>query len=302
MGDQGHAFIATSGKNIKAFNIGRKLALEPRLLPPKPAPETWLHLVTNKSKILRKTRLRSAGPTPTASRSSSSSAMKQLPDLPERTKYDLTLRLYDLTQYADVRFAKRYVEAVRAIYRRDSAEKGYLATQAVIWNLAKAMLIKDEPYVAYLLTRYEKKQRDLTKYGVDVANGDRPGLPPPHQPGVQHRKFRLRLKITTTDWQLHLVRHMKWWRSLPGWHARETTFRDWYLSLLDRVSLNDANYAASVEVLKCTEDVTGYREVRYPKMDAAKARAEAALTRVPRVEVEIRRGVLESMGRKTTRV
>ena len=28
-------------KNLKAFNIGRKLALEPRALPNKPMPETW---------------------------------------------------------------------------------------------------------------------------------------------------------------------------------------------------------------------------------------------------------------------
>src|SRR5208283_3321627 len=43
-------------RNIKAFNIGRKLALEPRALPRKPVPETWEHLVTNKGRILRKTR------------------------------------------------------------------------------------------------------------------------------------------------------------------------------------------------------------------------------------------------------
>src|SRR6202042_67038 len=43
-------------KNLKAFNIGRKLALEPRALPKKPAPETWDHLVINKVRILRKTR------------------------------------------------------------------------------------------------------------------------------------------------------------------------------------------------------------------------------------------------------
>ena len=49
----------------------------------------------------------------------------------------------------------------------------FAATQAVIWNLAKVMLIKDEPYVSYLLTRYEKKQRDIAKYDVDVSNGDR---------------------------------------------------------------------------------------------------------------------------------
>ncbi len=288
-------------KNLKAFNIGRKLSLEPRLLPPKPAPETWLHLVTNKSKILRKTRLFGRAHADRFEKLVQG-AMKQLPALPERSKYDLTLRIYDLTQYADVRYAKQYVEAVRAIYRRDSAEKGYLATQAAIWNLAKVMLIKDEPYVAYLLTRYEKKQRDLTKYGVDVANGDRLVYRHHTSPEFNIGQFRLRLKITTTDWQLHLVRHMKWWRSLPGWHAREVAFRDWYLSLLDRVSLNDANYAAAVEVLKCTEDVTGYREVRYPKMDAAKARAEAALTPVPKMELDVRRGVLESMGRATTSV
>src|SRR6185503_197951 len=44
-------------KNLKAFNIGRKLALEPRALPRKPEPETWQQLVTNKVRILRKTRL-----------------------------------------------------------------------------------------------------------------------------------------------------------------------------------------------------------------------------------------------------
>jgi indolepyruvate ferredoxin oxidoreductase len=288
-------------KNLKAFNIGRKLALEPRLLPPKPAPETWLHLVTNKSKILRKTRLFGRGHADRFEKLVQG-AMKQLPDLPERAKYDLTLRIYDLTQYADVRYAKQYVEAVRATYRRDSREKGYAATQAVLWNLAKVMLIKDEPYVAYLLTRYEKKQRDLTKYGVDVANGDRLVYRHHTSPEFNVGPYRLRMRITTADWQLNLVRHMKWWRSLPGWHAREVAFRDWYLSLLDRVSLNDANYAASVQLLKCAEPVTGYREVRYPKMDAARATVEAELTRVPKVECEVRRGVLESMGRTPTSV
>ncbi len=282
-------------KNLKAFNIGRKLALEPRLLPPKPAPETWLHLVTNKSKVLRKTRLFGRGHADRFEKLVQG-AMKQMPDLSEKAKYDFTLRIYDLTQYADAAFAKRYIDVVRATYRRDSREKGFAATEAVIWNLAKVMLIKDEPYVAYLLTRYEKKQRDLAKYAVDVSNGDRLVYRHHTSPEFNVGKFRVRLKITTSDWQLNLVRHMKWWRALPGWHAREVAFRDWYLSLLDRVSLNDANYAASVDVLRCAEPVTGYREVRYPKMDAAKASVEAELTRVPAaVEVDVRRGVLERL-------
>jgi indolepyruvate ferredoxin oxidoreductase len=281
-------------KNLKAFNIGRKLALAPRALPRKPEPDTWLHLVTNKGKILRKTRFLGRAHADRFEKIVQGS-MKMMRELPDESKYDLTLRLYDLLQYQDLAFAKRYLDLVRAIYRRDSREKNFAATHAVIWNLAKTMLIKDEPYVAYLLTRYEKKQRDLIKYGVDVANGDTLVYRHHTSPEFNIGKFRVRLKITTSDWQLNLVRQMKWWRKLPGWHRREIAFRDWYISLLDRFSLNEANYAQSVQLLNCAQEVTGYREVRYPKMDRVKERVEAELTRIPSVEVTVHRDVLEGL-------
>src|SRR6185312_16444684 len=44
-------------KNLKAFNIGRRLALEPRALPNRPEPATWEQLGTNKVRILRKSRM-----------------------------------------------------------------------------------------------------------------------------------------------------------------------------------------------------------------------------------------------------
>src|SRR6202021_294826 len=82
-------------KNLKAFNIGRKLALEPRALPRKPEPETWLHLVTNKGKILRKTKF--FGRTHADGfEKLVQFATKSMRDLPEESKYDLTLRIYDL--------------------------------------------------------------------------------------------------------------------------------------------------------------------------------------------------------------
>jgi indolepyruvate ferredoxin oxidoreductase len=281
-------------KNLKAFNIGRKLALEPRLLPKKPEPETWEHLVTNKSKILRKTR--AFGRTHAdVFEKLVQGAMKGMRGLSDELKYDLTLRIYDLLQYENGKYAKRYIDVVRSVFRRDSADKKFAATAAVIWNLAKVMLIKDEPYVAYLLTRYEKKQRDLTKYAVDVANGDKLVYRHHTSPEFNVGKYRLRFKITTTDWQLNMVRHMKWWRKLPGWHARETSFREWYVGLIERVSLNDASYAESVAILKCTEEVTGYREVRYPKMDAVKTRIESEISRTPKMEMDVRRDVLQGM-------
>jgi indolepyruvate ferredoxin oxidoreductase len=293
-------------KNLKAFNIGRKLALEPRALPNKPAPETWEQLVTNKGRILRRIRL--VGRT-RAMRFEKlvQGAMKQLRDMPEELKYDLALRLYDLMQYQDVEFAKQYLENVRKVYRRDLASplgvpRHFAATAAAIWNLAKVMLIKDEVYVSYLLTRYEKKQRDIVKYGVDVSNGDRIVYRHHTSPEFNLGRHRIRLRITTQDWQLKLVSHMKWWRKLPGWHKREVGFRDWYAGLLERVNLSsETNYDQAVRVLKCPEQVTGYREVRYPKQDAVREQIEAELTRQPKLEVEVNRNVLDSL-RTPTRV
>ena len=91
------------------------------------------------------------------------------------------------------------------------------------------------------------------------------------------RKFRF--NITTTDWMLNVVRTCTWWRKLPGWHEREQGFRDWYVALLPRLDFSTPDaYARSLEALKAPEGVTGYREVRYPKMDEAKQRVESLLT------------------------
>jgi indolepyruvate ferredoxin oxidoreductase len=150
------------------------------------------------------------------------------------------------------------------------------------------MLIKDEPYVAYLLTRYEKKERDIRKYGVDVSNGDRIVYRHHTSPEFNIGKMRVRMKITTTDWQLKIASHMKWWRKLPGWHKREVAFREWYVGLLDRVNLTtDTGYEQAVKVLSSYKDVTGYREIRYPKMDAAREMVEQELQIVaPRAEAK----------------
>jgi indolepyruvate ferredoxin oxidoreductase len=270
-------------KNIKAFNIGRKLALEPRALPRKPQPETWEQLVTNKVRILRKTRFR-GGAIAANFEKLVRGAVKQMRDLPEQAKYDLAVRIYDLIQYQDQSQARKYIDQLRNVYRRDRADRAYAATVAAIWNLAKVILIKDEPYVAYLLTRYEKKQRDIAKYNVDTVNGDRLRYRHHTSPEFNIGNFRLRLRITTSDWQLKLVSHMKWWRRLPGWHRREAAFRDWYESLLDRVNLaDDISYEKALRAIRCPEEVTGYREVRYPKMDKARKSIDAEWGSAPTI-------------------
>jgi len=274
-------------RNLKAFNIGRKLALEPRALPIRPEPVTWDQLLTNKIRILRKTRMLGRHIAIDFERMVHG-AVKQMRDLPEECKYDLAVRVYDLIQYQDVAYAKRYVELVRSVYRRDSANHRYAATSAAILGLAKVMLIKDEPYVSYLLTRYEKKQRDIAKFGVDVSNGDILVYRHHTSPEFNIGPWRIRLKMTTRDWQLKLAARCKWWRRLPGWHRREVAFRDWYIGLLGRVNLSTrAGYDQALRALRCPEQVSGYREVRYPKMEQARQAVEEELSRAESVEVGI---------------
>jgi indolepyruvate ferredoxin oxidoreductase len=66
---------------------------------------------------------------------------------------------------------------------------------------------------------------------------------------------------------------------LPAWHRRERAFRDWYE---DEVvgAVCDGRLAgpAAEEALRLPESVTGFREIRYPKEDAAYARLSELLS------------------------
>ena len=274
-------------RNLKAFNIGRKLAMEPKVLPSKPEPRTWDQLLTQKGKIVRRTRL--FGPKLAAVLERQiQTAMRLMHNLSENQKYDLALRIYDIMQYQDERLAQKYIHLVRAVYRRDSAQKGYLATEKFIWNLAKVMLVKDEVYVSYLLTRFEKKHRDILKYGVDIANGDRIVYRHHTKPEFKLFNWRVRINLTTTDWMLQLVSRLKFLRKIPGWHGEEKRFGEWYMKLPSRLDLaTDESYALAARILDCPADVTGYREIRYPKMRQAVKWVEAELSKMPAVNAEV---------------
>ena len=285
-------------RNIKAFNIGRRLALEPRAIPPRPEPRTWEQLITSKVRILKRTRM-FGGRWAERFEQVVRSAVAAMPALSEDLKYDLALRIYDLIQYEDDRLARRYVQWVLGIYQADSADRGYAATAAAVWNAAKVMLIKDEPYVAYLLTRHEKRQRDIIKYGIDAANGDRIAYRFHNQPEIVVGPLRLRLKLKLRPWHLAIARNMRFLRKLPGWHRREAAFRDWYLSLPARLDFSQRGYEKALAALRAPEQVSGYREVRYPKQERVMAEVEAELARKdPQIEVSVSRlGLIEAVRR-----
>ena len=80
----------------------------------------------------------------------------------------LALYIYDLVQFENMNYARMYVEKIKQVNAHDSEAHDYSATKAAIKYLHKVMLIKDEVYVAHLLTSEEKLQRDKELYRVDT--------------------------------------------------------------------------------------------------------------------------------------
>ena len=192
----------------------------------------------------------------------------------------LALYVYDLVQFEDIDYARMYAEKIKQIYAHDSGDYGYRATKAAIRYLHKVMLIKDEVYVAHLLTSEEKLQRDMELYGVDTANGDRVRYVHLNRPHFTVMGFDLEADIDTRNWQLNLMKRMKFLRRwLPQWHTKEKAFREWYITrVIDTFAPVDAEtYEKHLRALECVEEVRGYRDIRYPKMEVAKQTVEDLL-------------------------
>lgn len=142
------------------------------------------------------------------------------------------------------------------------------------------MEIKDEVYVAHLLTSPEKYEKDAKRYKVDLANGDRIIYKHFNRPHFDIWGMNIEFDFNSRDWMLRIMKHMKFLRRLmPAWHKREKGFRAWYEALVDRFEYTSPEmYERWVAVLSLPEEVRGYRLVRYPKMEQAMEQAEKILS------------------------
>ncbi len=185
-------------------------------------------------------------------------------------------RVADLIEYEDIAYAARYRAVVEQVHQRDRAAFGWRATEAVIWYAHKVMAIKDEVYVAQLLTSPEKLARDKQRYRVDEANGDRIEYLHWNQPQFTIFGRDITFRLNTRNWHLRLMCHATLLRRLlPQWHRREKAFREWYLQLVNGFAYSDrTTYDRYVEILRVPETVRGYRDVRYPTMEEAQRAAE----------------------------
>jgi indolepyruvate ferredoxin oxidoreductase len=266
--------------NIKALHLGRKLVFEPELAHKHELHETYEEFIAKRKHVLKRNHRsgnRWAREFEVLIHRSENSIR-----LGEQTERDIVWRLYDLLEFGGVgNYAPRYLDLVEKIYAKDSPRYDYAATKAVIWNLHKAMVIKDEIYVAHLLTSEEKTRRDQHRYHVDAERGDKLVYHHLNRPEFNILGRDFRFKLSPKKWQLNVLKHLRWLRRvMPQWHRREREFRDWYIRVVEEfiresgganVPFADRQrYNQWVQALRCVEEVRGYREVRYPKMDEAR--------------------------------
>ncbi len=207
-------------------------------------------------------------------------------ELDRQTMRDIAIRVYDLVQWGGIRYAQRYVQRVRRTFLADHETQGFAATKAVVRNLAKLMLIKDEFYVPHLLTSYEKLRRDRQRFNVNPANGDRIRYQRTFHPRLFGRKFNIRVP----HWALYLMRNLRFLRKvMPFYRVEERRFLAWYESIVDGVQLDSVStYPTWVELLESVANVNGYAEYRTPKIVAAQARVDQLMGTIRRLDLVAR--------------
>ncbi len=266
--------------NQRAFDLGRRIAMDAEVFSVALKQQGYKALLREKCGILAKRR---RGEVLAGEYEKLVQEAVETMELDEMTNRSLALRVYDLVQFENLNYARVYTENIQCIYAKDFRAEGFRATKAAINYLFKVMLIKDEIYVAHLLTCEDKLKHDKAQYNVDESNGDRIKYVHLNRPQFAVMGVDIRWDMNTRNWQLSLMKRMKFLRRwLSQWHPKEKAFRDWYIvEVVGTFAPTDAkNYETHVRALEVPEEVCGYREVRYPKMEAAKQKVELLLSKV----------------------
>ncbi len=266
---------AAREKNLQAFSLGRDLVVHLERYGVEPE-QRLSEFLDEKENYLRSSHGRQAS---TRYRRRMDEAFVKIP-MDEKGQLHLAQCFYELIHYEDLAFAEKYLDRILALRQKDLASRSYAATRMAIESLYRVLAIKDEVWVSHLLTSPEKYARDAKRYGIDPSRGDRIEYEHLNRPHFDVFGMKLEFDLRSKDWMLKLMRRGKFLRRiLWSWHARERDFRDWFVSLMDQFHpQSETEYDNWLKVLALPQDVRGYREVRYPKMESAKTRAAELLT------------------------
>ncbi|MBK8574948.1 MAG: 2-oxoacid:acceptor oxidoreductase family protein [Elusimicrobia bacterium] len=270
-------------ENLRAFELGRHAAARPdRFSGYAPHLPGSLDVLEDRAELLRRSHFLRGVRWSKAYRKMMDEALRWM-DLPEPARARLAQYVYDLFQWGGPDYARRYVTRLWGVYRKDQKDRGYQATLSALGNLHRVMAIKDEVYVAHLLTGEEKHRRDRARYNVNEERGDRLDYVHLNRPHFTVLGRNIEFDWRSRQWQLQIMRHLGILRQLlPGWHAGERAFRSWYEGLVDEFNIfaDAETYRLYVDILSLPDEVRGYRDVRAPKMEAVRRRAQDLLSRI----------------------
>lgn len=210
--------------------------------------------------------------------------LERCADLDEESRRLLAVRVGELVDYQDARYAARYLETVLRAAEREREVVGRTGplTHAVARFLFKVMAYKDEYEVARLYLReefWERLRRTFPGYRKLRFH-----LHPPFL-----RVLGVKRKVAVGSWVLWGFRLLRAARRLRGTvldpfgylqvRREERQLVDWYRSLVDRalVVLNPQNYPQVVELVNAPDRIRGFEDVKRRHAAKAVERAEELL-------------------------
>ncbi len=255
--------------NLRAFRIGRRLAVDPEVGRDAGTEESIDTLYARRRVLLGESSARAA-----ALESARESLRTQFSELDAIDSRELLRRFADLLEYDSVALAHGYLERIERVYRWERAHAPERAdlTRAAMHALYKVLAIKDEVWVAHLLTSEKKLAADRKRYGIDPSRGDRISYVHFNRPHFRILGWDVEWNMKTRNWMLLGMKRLRILRRLlPGWHAKEKAFRDWYRDevLPFVLSSNTISSDLALRILSLPLSCTGYREVVWPKLEAA---------------------------------
>jgi indolepyruvate ferredoxin oxidoreductase len=200
--------------------------------------------------------------------------------LDQETRRLLAVRLAELLDYQNERYARDYLDNVLTVARHENSvlpDRREL-TQAVARNLYKLMAYKDEYEVArlYLKPGFAREIASTFAEPVRVVHH----LQPPLARRLGHSR-----KLTVGPWFRPAFRALRMARGLRGTsldpfrrqqsRVEERELIGWYRALLDEVvaELRPSNHSIAIELAEVPDQIRGYEQVKHEAAERAKARA-----------------------------
>jgi indolepyruvate ferredoxin oxidoreductase len=277
----GETFGARAHENWLAFQYGRYLAEHPPGTQEAPWAEGYKEVLKEKVRFLE-------------ARGSSGKELARILwrlaseafssfSLDDATLGDLVRRLYELLLWGGQDYARRYLELLRGVEAQDRKEKGCQATRAAIDSLFRVMAIKDELYVAELLTRPERYQKDRERYRVDADRED--ALVYRHFlcPEIRIFGWRRQLPMRVPHWVLRRLAECRWVRKAFRLHQEEEAFRDFYLDVVEKTlpfpKETQEQYEDWVAFLRLPLRIRGFRNLRRREVEKVREEVHAWVRR-----------------------